>query len=130
MQRAIFILLMGLGVMSCDPVSSMEAYIINSTPQDLSITFVSSDNLIAENATLQVGSNETVLFQENFDIGSTYTQPMMMHFDSIYIQNQDNEILKVFKPTSDGKNIYNVDEDWAVNELSKRVFRFEYEVVD
>jgi len=51
-------------------------------------------------------------------------------YDSIYIENSSNEILKVFKADTPGKNIYNVDEYWSVREPSKNHFVYTYEIME
>ena len=50
--------------------------------------------------------------------------------DSIYITNTSNEILKVYKEDTPGKNIYSIDEYWSVSETSKNHFVYTYEITE
>lgn len=110
---------------SCDPVSNLEANIENLTSQTLTIDFIASD--VSVGKTLQLVPNELMLFQEGFDIGSTFLEPSLIGYDSVVIKNQAEDILKVFKSNDAGKNIYNVD-DWIGSEPSKRFFKYKYEI--
>ena len=126
------ILLLGFAAVacySCDPVSSMEADITNTTSQNLSIRFVSSE-FIEDNKILEIPSGETVLFQESFSTIGSFLEPSLVQFDSIYIQNTSSEILKIFKLNSSGKNIYNIDSFWNAREPSKRVYLYEYQITN
>lgn len=110
---------------SCDPVSDMEANIENLTTQMLTIDFVSSDVLFDK--TLTIEPNQIALFQEGGGIGDSYIEPSFIEYDSIVIKNLAEDILKIYKVTDSGKNIYNI-EDWLLSEPSKRFFKFKYEI--
>ena len=107
----------------CDPVSLMDANIENTTTQRLSITFVTSG---VPEETLVLDPAETILFQESMSTTGSFLEPYLVEFDSIYIENEASEILKVFKPTTAGKNIYNVENYWIFTEPSKRVYKYDY----
>ncbi len=107
----------------CDPVSLMDANIENTTTQPLSITFVTSG---VPEETLVLDPAETVLFQESMSTTGSFLEPYLVEFDSIYIENDASEILKVFKPNTAGKNIYNVENYWIFTEPSKRVYIYDY----
>ena len=51
-------------------------------------------------------------------------------YDSVVVKNSAEQILKIYKPESTGKNIYNIDEYWLSSEPYKRGFRYEYEIYD
>ncbi|WP_350289537.1 hypothetical protein [uncultured Croceitalea sp.] len=127
MKKVIFIALALLSMLSCDPVSDLEANIENLTSEALTIEFVSSIEELRK--TLEVAPNEIELFQEGFDIGSTFLEPSLVDYDSVVVKNQAEQILKVYKPNSSGKNIYNIAE-WNSSEPSKRFFKYEYEIRD
>ncbi|MER3317071.1 MAG: hypothetical protein RIB79_02145 [Allomuricauda sp.] len=112
--------------LSCDPTSQMEANIENLTSQNLSIVFVSSD--FSSGKTFQIAPGQTVLFQEGYDVGSTFLKPSLVEYDSVIIKNQVNETIKVYKQNDSSKNIYNVEEYWMVSEPSKRFFVYEFEI--
>ncbi|MBT8211099.1 MAG: hypothetical protein KJP14_11290 [Eudoraea sp.] len=123
MKRFILCMLFIPICLSCDPVSLMDANIENSTGQAISITFVASgipDEILA------IAPNETVLFREGMSTTGGFLEPSLVEFDSVYIQSEANEILKIFKPNSAGKNIYNVEDSWIFTEPSKRVYQYDY----
>src|SRR6056300_1083956 len=97
----------------------MEANINNLTDTSLNIDFVSSDVNLRK--ILTIAPNEVVLFQEGFDIGSTYLEPSLIDYDSVVIRDNNQSILKIYKPNESGKNIYNI-KNWIAKEPSKRFF--------
>ncbi len=111
---------------SCDPIADIEANVENLTSETLTIDFVSSDNS-SLNKTLQLAPNELKLFQEGSDIGSTYLEPSIDEYDSVIIKNQSEDVLRVFKITDIGKNIYTID-DWISSEPRKRFFKYQYQI--
>lgn len=113
-------------VSGCDPVSNMEATIENLTAQTIIIEFVSPDEGLSK--ILQINPDETVRFQEGFDVGGTFLEPSLIEYDSVLIKNQTEQILKVYKENTVGKNIYNIDDHWISSEPSKRFYRYEYKV--
>ena len=126
MKKLILFISMISILSSCDPTSSMDANIKNSTSQNLSIIFNSSD--VSLNETFQIDPNETILFQDGFSIGDSVLEPRLTAYDSIYIKNESNEIVKVYKQNTEGKNIYNVDDYWISSEPSKRYYKYNYEI--
>ena len=118
--------LCALLVLSCDPVSDMEANIENLTEEPLTVEFISFDTSL--NKTLDIAPDETVLFQEGFDIGSTFLEPSMTEYDSVVVRNASDAILRIYKENQTGKNIYNVSDDWIGREPSKRFFRYKYQI--
>lgn len=126
MKNLKVIAIMTFLLVSCDPVSDMEANIENLTTQELAVDFISFDESL--NKSLQIPPNESALFQEVFDIGNTFLQPSLVDYDSVVVRNSDEIILKIYKENSPGKNIYNVNEDWMGSEPSKRVFKYKYQI--
>ena len=117
----LFILL----IIGCDPSALMKASIENSTSIPLEIQFISSDN--AYNQFLQVSSGESVVFQDVFDVGNTYLEPDLDDFDSVVVRNQNNDVLKVYKPQDTDKNIYNLLY-WQSSTPAKRSFVYVYSI--
>lgn len=111
---------------SCDPGADLEANIENLTNQDLIIEFVRSEQDL--NKTLVIPTNETTLYEAFSDTGSDFLEPSIIQFDSIVVRNNSGQILKVYKPNDNGKNIYNIDEYWLLREPSERFFEYEYEI--
>lgn len=112
---------------SCDPAESLEAIIINNSSQDLKITFVSVE-IPDFNETFEIESNSKILHSEIVGIGDANLG--FHNYDSIYIENYSNEILKVYKANTPGKNIYNVDEYWQKRKPSKNHFVYTYEITN
>ena len=111
---------------SCDPVASMTANIKNNSSEALTIVFPSADSL--QHMEIVLAPEETKFFQDGFDIGSTYLEPRLSDYDSVYILNAQEELVKVYKANSPNKNIYNVPEDWQSSEPSRWVFEYLYEI--
>lgn len=125
MKNVIVLSALATSLLSCDPVSDLEANIENVTAQPIRVEFVST--VEGESKTLQIAPNEIKLFQEGFDIGSTYLEPSLTQYDSVVVRNENNHVLKVFKETTAGKNIYTI-RDWISSEPSKRFFLYEFEI--
>ena len=113
-------------MISCDPVASMTANIKNNSSETLTIVFPSTDSI--DHIELSLSPNEAKLFQDGMDIGSTYLEPRLGDYDSVYILNAQEELVKVYKANSPNKNIYNVTEDWRSSEPSRWVFEYLYEI--
>jgi len=126
MKKIILLALVVSLFASCDKSSMMDANIKNNTSQNLSLIFFRTSE---SNDSIQLESNQTILFQDDFSSTGGFLTPNLSQFDSIYIQNQSDEILKVFKENTEGKNIYNVDEFWIFNQPSEEdVYNYEYTI--
>jgi len=125
MKHIVKLFLLTICFTSCDPVADMEANIENLTDKTLSIEFISKNVNLAKS--LELAPNEIGLFQEGFDIGSTYLEPYFDEYDSIVIRNVGQQILKVYKPEITGRNIYDLS-NWIAREPSKRFFIYEFEI--
>ena len=125
MKNFLLLLLLGCLVSSCDPTAQMTASIQNSTNENLQVDFISSDNAL--NKFLQVGPDETELFEDVFDVGNTYLEPRLVDYDSVVIRNRNNEVLKVYKPNDSGRSIYNLLY-WKSSEPAKRSFVYLFEI--
>tara|TARA_R110000765_G_scaffold216108_1_gene320732 strand:- start:761 stop:1159 length:399 start_codon:yes stop_codon:yes gene_type:complete len=111
---------------SCDPTVSMEANIKNQSTQDLIVEFISFDQNL--NKTLEISNNDVKLFQEGFDVGNDFLEPYLAEYDSVVVKNSSEQILKVYKPNDNGKNIFKIDEYWTSSEPSRNFFKYEYEI--
>ena len=125
MKRSFVFLILISVATGCDPSSVMDANIENATLQPLSITFVSS---LIGNRTLTLDPDETVLFQDGFSTTGGFLQPDLVDYDSVYIENQSAQILKIFKPDTPGKNIYLIEDYWTLTEPDKRVYKYDYTI--
>ncbi|NRB61017.1 MAG: hypothetical protein HRU50_13890 [Winogradskyella sp.] len=128
MKNSICVFLITVVFCSCDPVSDMEADIENLTTQDLILEFISVDQNLSK--TLAIPIEETRRFQEAFDVGNDFLEPSLIEYDSVVVKNSIDQILKIYKPDSSGKNIYNIGGYWISSEPYKRGFRNEYKIYD
>lgn len=112
---------------SCDFASSMDANLTNTTSESLSLVLASS---IVPTETFQLDSNETILLRDGFSATGSFLEPLFTDYDSIYIKNASNEVVKVFKENSTGKNIYDIERYWLFREPSKRVYEYDYEITN
>lgn len=119
---SLFILLF----ISCDPVAEMEANIQNRTTQSLRFIFDTQDTFYYKNLNIEPDSIE--LFEAIFDVGNTYLEPYLIVYDSVYIQDQSGNILKVYKPEDTGKNIYDIQGYWSSEEPCRRCFKYKFEI--
>ena len=124
-RRILVLLITSLIFSGCDPLAEMEANVENATSKSVTLVFVSSFPEL--DTVFQVLPNEKVLVQEGFDIGNTYLEPYFTDYDSIFITNSSNEVLKVYKADTPGKNLYNV-QDWSSKEPAKWFFIYDFRI--
>lgn len=128
MKKLVLLVLSFVLIASCDPVASMEATIENKTDQFLSIEFVSRDPQSIPTETYRINPDQSVLFQDVFDVGNTYLEPYLLEYDSIVLRDQSNSVIKVYKQESPGKNIYHIQSSWLGRENPKRNFFYVYQL--
>lgn len=127
-MKKITSLLSLLGILlSCDPAAVIEASIINETNQNLTIVFIATDT--SENLTLTVNANSKALFQDLFDIGSTYLEPNLSGYYTVQILDSSDNVIKEYLPDDEGKNIFDVG-SWKTIEAEKRNFIYEFVITD
>jgi len=118
MKKLIFLFII---CCSCDKEVCSEYLIKNSTSLDLNLTFVENQST----KEININGQDVVNFVEyNCDTGGA---PLLYlySYDSIYVSDS-NEILKVWKPESNNKNIYDVNNYWNINESSKDNFIYTF----
>lgn len=127
MKKIIYIFILIL-LSSCDPSESLEANIINNSSINFEVIFSSSE-LPDFNQTLKIESQKKSLYTEiNPGLGRVGLD--FIDFDTIYIKDNLDNVLKVYKQDTTGKNIYNIDEYWSVSETSKNHFVYTYEITE
>lgn len=129
MKRVSLVILTALLCFSCDPTSVMDANIENTTTQHLSITFVSAE-FTDLNKTFEMESKETILCQEGFSTTGGFLEVSLDGVDSVYITNTSNEILKVYKPETTGRNIFEIGDYWESSTPSKRFYQYDYQITN
>lgn len=120
-------------VSSCDTSESLEYRIENNIDLDLKIYFVSSfiyPNLVDNSRVEEIPSMDSFKDSSESTPGLGQAVFSFIEHDSIYITNDSNEVLKIYKEDTPGKNIYNVNEYWSVEETSKNQFVYTYEITD
>lgn len=111
----------------CDPVSVMDVDIKNSSTESITVyTVPSSSTIMAD--TLYIESNSTERLWEGMSTTGVFLEPSFDEYDSVYVKNELGEIIKVYKPNTQGKNIYDIDKYWESSEPSKRVYKYLYEI--
>src|SRR5690606_39164759 len=96
---------------SCDPEKCSSFYLENISGTDIELNFV---GVSSEKKTIAMGK-KVPFGNTSCDIGG----PPILYlgvYDSIYVTNVSDEVLKVYKEDTPGKNIYNVDRDWTIKE--------------
>lgn len=126
MRNLVWVCVLAFTFYSCDPSTSMEANIENLTTKDLILEFISADQTL--NKSLEIASNETKLFQDGFNIGNDFIEPNLVAYDSVVVKNSSQQVLKIFKPGDNGKNIFKVDEDWLLRQPSKGFYKYKYQI--
>ena len=122
-------LLIILIALSCDPGNSLGASFLNSSEQDLSVVFSSSEYPHL-NQSLLVYKKQKKTYAQVDKKGTITNILTFIDFDSIYITDTSNKVLKVYKEDTPGKNIYDVDKYWQKREPSKNFFEYTYEITD
>jgi len=135
MEKIFFVItLLIFLLISCDPSESLEAIIINKTSSDLNIHFVSKiayPELSNNTKTFTLLSYNKVYFiKKGINKGLGQAVLSFVFYDSIYITNTSDKILKVYKENTFGKNIYNVDKYWKRSKPSKNFFEYTYEITN
>ncbi len=125
MKKISFLLLTILPLFGCDPERCSTYYINNKSAQDISLNYVSkSPNFYKK---IIIGADSNDLFSDKTcAIGGISID---IDADSIYLSHED-EILKIWKPDSEGKNIYNIERDWYVRESPKDNFIYIFEITN
>jgi len=118
----------------CDPSESLEYDIVNNTPIDLKLHFVSNliySEIPNNDKIVKILSNEVYNDETgNNNLGLGQAMLSFTDFDSIYITNLSDKVLKVYKENIVGKNIYNIDDYWSVRKTSKNHFEYTYEITN
>lgn len=114
-------------LISCDPELCTEEIISNRTNSDLFINFISLDVSFNNQVYIEKQSKKTI-GQIECALGGVIVNYSI--YDSIYIKNTSNKVLKVYKADTPGKNIYNIDKYWQKREPSKNFFEYTYEITE
>jgi len=120
---------------SCDNSESFDAIITNCTAMDLKIHFVSNtvlSDLSSNTEVLSIKPGTSKIYERigaNEGIGLARLTTLT-EFDSIYLTNISNKVLKIYKEGTIGRNIYNIDKYWTMNEPSKYYYKYTYEIMD
>lgn len=112
----------------CDPpLESLEAIVKNTSDKKILILFDSEVNDFDMRLNIESNATKELLSFSALDGGVILS---FRDYDSIYITNTSNEVLKVYKTDTPGKNIYNIDKYWQKREPSKNFFKYTYEITE
>ncbi|PRX57423.1 hypothetical protein [Flagellimonas meridianipacifica] len=125
MKKFFLSLTMILTYAACDPESCVDEVLVNSTEIDLLINYVGS---MDDSDQILLKSDGTVSRGVLCAMGGVVVNNSI--YDSIYITTSTNDLLKVFKPDTPGKNIYNIDQYWTIRETSKNHFEYTYTITN
>lgn len=111
----------------CDPEICNEEIIKNRTNRDLEICFYNLGEKSFE--TTKIMKNSSVTFgTRNCNLGGSVLN-LELRFDSIILK-QNNTQLKIWKPQTPGKNIYDIDTFWILNENPRNNFVYSFEITE
>lgn len=132
-MKKIIYLLITILLYSCDPNECLETKLFNRSNSNLEINFVSHtilEKLHNNKETLKIESNNWITYEKiNVDNGLGRAGLSLIDFDSIYL-SKDNEILKIWKPETTGKNIYDIENHWNVQEKTKDNYIYTFEITN
>jgi hypothetical protein len=126
MKKIIFIILAIIFLYSCDPGNCSDYIVKNNSSINIKLIFVRKTN-----------DSEKIFTKKEISIwggvkcstgGATILY--LNNYDSIYITNMSDKILKVYKENTSGKNIYNIDKYWRRTKPSKNFFEHTFEITD
>lgn len=126
-MRILSFILVVFFLLSCDPNICSEVNINNNLNLKLNLNFINKDKSFSDDV-FHVYEKSDVSIESVCSFG-----PLVLDYtvyDSIYISDASNNILKVYKEDTPGKNIYNIDEYWDINETSENYFVYEYTITE
>ncbi|PCJ95501.1 MAG: hypothetical protein COA50_09910 [Flavobacteriaceae bacterium] len=120
---------------SCDTSESFDAVITNSTDMDLKLHFASNSVLseLSSNTEILSIKSGTSKNYKRIEAGNGIglaRLTTLKDFDSIYITNTTDDILKVYKEANAGKNIYDIQDYWTVKSVTKNHDEYTYDITD
>jgi len=127
MKKIIFIILAIICFYSCDPGSCAEEVLLNNSDKNLIVNYRSSDPSFNKQISINKKSSSTV-GDPLCGMGGVVVNYSI--YDSVYIVNTENKVLKVYKKNTIGKNIYNVDKYWIRTKPSKNYYKYTYEITN
>ncbi|MCF6213951.1 MAG: hypothetical protein L3J45_08000 [Flavobacteriaceae bacterium] len=127
MKKIIFVILAIICFYSCDPEKCSDYIIKNNSSINIKLIFV---GVVNDSSNIPAKTKITLSSEIKCDNGGTAPILYLNDYDSIYITNSSNEVLKVYKENTVGKNIYNIDEYWIRTKPSKNFFEYTYEITD
>lgn len=125
MKKSYLSLIILLIYAACDPELCSDELLINNTEMDLLINYVGS---MSDSEQIFFKGGETVSRGVLCAMGGVVVNNSI--YDSIYITTSTDELLKVYKHDTSGKNIYNVDQYWMVRETGKNDVEYTYTITN
>ncbi|CAA0144567.1 conserved exported hypothetical protein [Tenacibaculum maritimum] len=119
MKKISLLMIITFLLSSCDPFGCLDVEIENNTNQDIIVKWYSQNSLL--NRSKEFKQGEKLMISENSHCSQGNIPPFegLFEIDSVIIESKQNEILKTWKPNSNGKNIFNTESDWEIKSNGK-----------
>ncbi|MCF6213953.1 MAG: hypothetical protein L3J45_08010 [Flavobacteriaceae bacterium] len=126
MKKIIFIILAIIFLYSCDPGNCSDYIVKNNSSINIKLIFVGKAN-----DSKKISTKKEISIWGGAECGmGGPTGLYLKDNDSIYITNTLNEVLKVYKENTAGKNIYNIDKYWSISKPSKNYYKHTFEITN
>ncbi|MCF6213269.1 MAG: hypothetical protein L3J45_04505 [Flavobacteriaceae bacterium] len=126
-EKIIFVILAIILLYSCDPGFCSDYIIKNNSSINIKLIFVGKTN---DSKKISTKKEISLYGGAKCGMGSSSPVLYLKDNDSIYITNTSDEILKIYKQNTVGKNIYNADKYWTRTKPSKNFFEYTFEITD
>lgn len=128
-MKHVLLMLIFLALSGCDPVECADQIVKNGTETDLTLFRISSMSNIGD-TTFIASNSQSSISKRNCAKGGVVLS--YSAYDSVYITNSNNNILKIYHPDDTGKNIFNVDDrnSWKVENIGKDEKKYVFEITD
>jgi hypothetical protein len=127
MKKILFMILAIICFYSCDPIPCTEEVLLNNSNKNLIVNYRSSDTSFNKQISINKNSSSTV---GEIACGMGGVVVNYSIYDSVYIVNTENKVIKVYKKNTIGKNIYNVDKYWRRTKPSKNYYVYTFEITN
>lgn len=119
MKKRLILLSIGLSILSsCDPYGCLRVEIQNNTSSDIILKSYSPFEYSNFNDTIKKGNKILLDRITDCELGNI-PELNFYDYDSIALKSLNNEILKIWKPGSNSKNIYKIEADWRITKQER-----------
>ena len=115
--KTLFTLFFLLCLFGCDPVGNLDVSIQNLTGQDIRIQWFSNMEEFQYSKLIEQGVTRPIPEQKISDNGGLATEPYYQVYDSVLVFSSEDELIKIWRPDSPPKNIFNTANDWELRTI-------------